>query len=290
MNDLHGLTAENFLREFPFVLSEQRKIFALAQAIALELRRHYEAISEANIYSRIDDLPEAILNTLAFDLKIDWWNGDYSVEQKRQTLKNAWQIYRTMGTKAAVETALSAVYPDAKVQEWFEYGGEPYHFRISFDRANEDIGSVHYQRVMRLITFYKNLRSHFDGIFFRIPLTTNVATGYVGSGIRLQTCQRIRTNVAIPSTMDAPELYAGIGVRTQVRQYVRTNIAVPATMNAPALYAGLGVRIQTCQHVRAVMADYRNGATWGELLSRGVTWEETLDREITWGELVKEGE
>ena len=39
------------------------------------------------------------------------------------------------GTKWAVETALSAIYPDSVVQEWFEYNGEPYTFRL---QINED--------------------------------------------------------------------------------------------------------------------------------------------------------
>ena len=247
---------------------------AISYAVLMEKRRIMDMADRTRTVAMIDELPEVMLDVLATEFKVDWWEPTYTLEEKRQILKNAWQVRWTLGTKAAVETALSAVYPDAKVQEWFDYGGEPYHFRISFDRGNEDIGSVHYQRVMRLITFYKNLRSHFDGIFFRIPLTTNVATGYVGSGVRLQTCQRVRADVAVPSTIAAPKLYAGIGVRTQVRQYVRTNIAVPATMNAPALYAGLGVRIQTYQRVRAILSDCTDNATWGELFARGVTWEE----------------
>ena len=128
------------------------------------------------------------------------------------------------------------------------------------------------------------------GFKFRLAMITNLPAVYVGIGVRMQTCQRIRTNIAIPAAMNVPELYAGLGVRIQICQHVRTNVAIPTVMNAPALYAGLGVRIQTCQHVRAVMADYTHGTTWGELLSGGVPWEETLDREIIWEELLKKGE
>ena len=41
-----------------------------------------------------------------------------------------------MGTRAAVELAIRAVFSTATVSEWFEYGGKPYYFRLSVDDTN----------------------------------------------------------------------------------------------------------------------------------------------------------
>ncbi len=65
---------------------------------------------------------------------MDWWDSDYSTEEKRRTLAASWQVHKTLGTRAAVEKAASAVYPNTKVQEWFEYGGEPYRFKLDVQK------------------------------------------------------------------------------------------------------------------------------------------------------------
>lgn len=68
-----------------------------------------------------------------YDFKVDWWDGDYSLEEKRRTLKDSWRVHRMLGTKAAVETAISAIYPNSAVKEWFEYGGRPYYFKLEIN-------------------------------------------------------------------------------------------------------------------------------------------------------------
>jgi P2-related tail formation protein len=69
-----------------------------------------------------------------------------------------------LGTKAAVECAVSAIYKDTKVSEWFEYGGPPYHFKLLIDATYEDVDPVKHQRVLDRVEYYKNLRSAPYGI------------------------------------------------------------------------------------------------------------------------------
>lgn len=90
------------------------------------------------------------------------------------------------------------------------------------------------------------------GFQYRLALLTNLPTAYIGLGVRTQTRQRIRINVAVPSAIAPPELYAGIGVRTQARQHVRVNAMVPSTMEPPNIYMGIGVRTQVLQYVRTI--------------------------------------
>lgn len=125
MNSAYGLTAENLLRTLPEVFRNDKKMVALASSIADVLAARPEEIRQLMIYSRIDDLSEELLDILAYDFKVDWWDGDYTLEEKRKTLKDSWRVHRMLGTKAAVETAISAIYPETQVREWFEYGGEP---------------------------------------------------------------------------------------------------------------------------------------------------------------------
>lgn len=158
----HGLTKQNLLASLPLVLQQDKSMMALADGIAEILSQRPDEIDHLRIYSAIDRLPEQILDILAYDFKVDWWDGNYSLEEKRRTLKGSWQVHKMLGTKAAVETAISAVYPETQVQEWFQYGGLPYHFRLLIDATYENVDPAKHNRVLERVKFYKNLRSVLD--------------------------------------------------------------------------------------------------------------------------------
>mgnify|MGYP001852117321 FL=1 len=164
MNERWGLTAENMLHALPDVLKNDSGTAALASCTAAALAERKAEIDSLILYARMDELPEPLLDLLAQDFKVDWWDGDYSLEEKRQTLRDSWHVHRTLGTKAAVETALSAIYPNTKVIEWWEYDGLPYHFRLSINVSSDETSSLKHQRVMARLELYKNLRSQLDEV------------------------------------------------------------------------------------------------------------------------------
>ena len=127
----YSLNAGNFLCTLPEVLQDDPSIQALASAIASELETLAQKVQFAEIYTHIDDLDETMLDALAADFKVDWWRPDASISEKRAALKASWYIHKHLGTKSAIETAVADYLGDGKVEEWFEYGGEPYHFRVS---------------------------------------------------------------------------------------------------------------------------------------------------------------
>lgn len=163
MNE-HILSSENLMAALPQVLKNDANLNALASSIANILARRRDEIAQLNIYSRIDELPEELLDILAHDFKVDWWDYDFTIEQKRQTLKDSWHVHRHLGTKYAVETAISAIYPNTVAQEWFEFGGEPYTFKLLIDASYMLVESEFHSRVLELADYYKNLRSHLAGV------------------------------------------------------------------------------------------------------------------------------
>lgn len=168
----YGLTRGNLLSTLPAVLQRDPSVLALAESIAGLLAMRPEEIDRLRIYPAIDALKEPLLDILAHDFKVDWWDPEYSLEEKRRTLKTSWKVHKTLGTKAAVETALSAVYAGAAVKEWFEYGGEPYHFRVHVKVGDSEYVQSKHKRVLARIEWYKNLRSHMDRIWYEMPLIT----------------------------------------------------------------------------------------------------------------------
>lgn len=178
----HSLTAENILTSFPIALQDDASAAALGDVTARLLARRPEEIEQLQIYPMIDRLPEKLLDILAYDFKVDWWDPDYTLAEKRRTLKDSWRVHKMLGTKAAVETAIRAIYPQTKVQEWFEYeGGRPYHFKLSIDLTDTFGDETRPWRVLERVNFYKSLRSHLDEIVF-VMHTTPVSL-HVGGGV-----------------------------------------------------------------------------------------------------------
>lgn len=185
---VHGLTAKNILAAFPIALQRDRDAVALAEVTARLLSRRPEEIDRLCVYPEIYRLDEKLLDILAYDFKVDWWNPNYTVEEKRRTLAGSWRVHKMLGTRAAVETAIRAIYPKASVQEWFEYeNGKPYHFRLNIDLTGELSDAARPYRVLERVNFYKSLRSHMEEIVFTIilPPTALHVGGGVGSGVAI---------------------------------------------------------------------------------------------------------
>ncbi len=185
MNDSGlGITKENLLLIVPPALTRDPAMMARAAADAEAMAARLAEIDRVRIISNIDGLDETVLDILARDFKVDWWDPEYSIEEKRRTLKGSWRVHKILGTKAAVETAIRAIYPLTTVEEWFEYGGEPYHFRLNIDITSDSGDRTRQKRVLERLNFYKSLRSHNDGVrYFLVPEKSWALAGggFVGS-------------------------------------------------------------------------------------------------------------
>lgn len=162
----HGLTKKDLMATFPVALRKDPSVMALAEALSEVLAARPAETDRLRIYPAIDELDGPVLDILAYDFKVDWWDADYSLEEKRRTLKDSWRVHKTLGTKAAVEAAISAIYPNTKVQEWFEYGGEPYHFKILLDLTGTQWSDDRPRKILERSEHYKSLRSHLEVVEF----------------------------------------------------------------------------------------------------------------------------
>lgn len=234
-----GLTKENLLFTFPVGLRENQPIAALGDVTADALAKRPAEIGLLSIYARIDELPEDLLDILAHDFKIDWWDPNYSLEEKRRTFKDSWYVHKHMGTKAAVERAISAIYPHTRVLEWWEYGGEPYHFRLDINITNDTIDSDKQRRVLQRVNYYKSLRSHNDGVTYFVEAEPAVAKAVV-SVPRIR--EELHTSLEIP----VPTLQAKATARTGIIT------GLWETFSAAALLPFRAVQSAACARVGAL--------------------------------------
>lgn len=82
------------------------------------------------IYSNIDNLSAEVLDILAWQFRVDWYDSALGIDVKRRLIKNCMKVHRTKGTGYAVEQVVQDMFGDGEVSEWYEYGGEPFHFKV----------------------------------------------------------------------------------------------------------------------------------------------------------------
>lgn len=180
MNRKYGLTASNFLRTLPTVLQNDPNMQALAAAIAAELEKLAEEPRLAQIYTRIDELDETMLDALAADFKVDWWRPDATLEEKRYALKVSWYVHKHLGTKSAIETAVADYLGSGKVEEWFEYGGQPHHFRVASENNTAII--TNYDAFMAVLEVVQRRSSVLEHI---TAILTHTHGLYIGIAMRV---------------------------------------------------------------------------------------------------------
>lgn len=184
----NGLTAQNLLASLPPVLANDEHMAALAASIADTLAARTGEIRRILMYPAIDDLPEALLDILAHDFHVDWYGYNYPIEAKRALIKGSVHVHRGLGTKGAVKEALSSLYPGSSVSEWYEYGGDPYYFRIVLDITNQFM-EISHNEIVKTVNIYKSMRSRLedDAIVYRTRCIFDIGlrSGYVVYSARL---------------------------------------------------------------------------------------------------------
>lgn len=152
----------------PPSLQSDERLMALAKALDFELEKLSAECELVLHLPRLNELPHEILDHLAHQYHVDFYSSDYSLQMKRQMLRETFYLHRIKGTPAAVEKFLSAIMKNPVVEEFFEYAGEPYYFRIKTGGLFLEIDSE--EEFLRLINHAKNLRSWLESITFDLTI------------------------------------------------------------------------------------------------------------------------
>jgi phage tail P2-like protein len=90
------------------------------------------------------------------------WLNCANESERRELLKNSIKLHKFRGTKYALIRVLNILGLNGTVQEWFDYGGEPYHFKIGIDMNNKAFDSETESSLIELIEANKNVRSKLE--------------------------------------------------------------------------------------------------------------------------------
>lgn len=152
----------------PRVLREQPWAMALSLAVAELHKKTMDYIDGSQIYTAIDLVAEEVLDALAVNWKIDWYDTEYDIEQKRRIVKTALNVRRTMGTVGAVKTQADAIYPGTTLEEWFNYGSThgKFRLRVNIVRVEEQqkFQMMSLAEIERRLAAAKRFSSHLEEV------------------------------------------------------------------------------------------------------------------------------
>ncbi len=170
----------------PESILQDPKLKAAAEALDAQIRAVTLATREVLHLPRLDELSGNVLDFLAEQFHLDFYEPLYLTEdEKRNLIRESIAWHRIKGTPAAVEKIAHDAFRDAEIVEWFNYGGKPYHFKIRSHGYKQTPDG--FETYIRMINAAKNVRSWIDN--FEVDYSSQVeaaqayagtATGFIG--------------------------------------------------------------------------------------------------------------
>jgi P2-related tail formation protein len=87
-------------------------------------------------------------------------------------------VHRVLGTAGAVRKAIAALGYDVTMQEWFDYDGDPYKFRITVNLDQQPLTTPDYLMLQRTALDAKNVRSFFEGFSAKSTQPGSIRYGF----------------------------------------------------------------------------------------------------------------
>lgn len=161
-----SLYNSNITDILPEALSGRAEVISLSYAINKAMQRLIDYCQNISVYAAIDTAPDDVLDLLALELHTQYYDDSQSIEVKRSLIKNTLVWYMKTGTPASIEEAVAAIFGDGEVEEWFEYGGEPYHFKVRTSNINSTDEMI--QQLTDIVVTMKNVRSHLESVVVEV--------------------------------------------------------------------------------------------------------------------------
>lgn len=168
------LSNADVLQLLPAFMRDDEAVRAFARAVNALIVAPGQKVQRLREWDQIDNMTDKELDELAWEMSLEWYDPAVDIESKRTTLKAATLLKEKAGTKWAVSEAVDAVYGvKPEISEWFEYEGEPGHFKAKVNAAK----SFDFSKVLAAIEYVKRASAHLDEIEM---MTTEEAQLFVG--------------------------------------------------------------------------------------------------------------
>lgn len=124
----------DFIKLLPTWMRDDETIIGLSESVNRLSKELPEKIKILTRWDKLDQLTDAELDELANELSIDWYYSNADRETKISLIKNSDIVHSKLGTDYAVNQTIEDYFGSGHVVPWYEYDGQPYHFRIETDQ------------------------------------------------------------------------------------------------------------------------------------------------------------
>ncbi len=128
------------------------------------------------IMFNLNSLPENILDEIAFSENIFWYDYEASIDVKRGVIRNADKVFRHLGTDYAVEKVITDYFGDGVVASWYDYGGEPGHFKVYTSNLEVNTGLIN--QFINAISLVKRKSAILDEVIVNMVENYNIYCGF----------------------------------------------------------------------------------------------------------------
>lgn len=265
---LNGAASNKYFGSTPFTdllapsIADDTTIHRAAESIDAPIKASAKSISNVLIFARLAhdsgfsrpvsmlaplerlaaltdglaSLPETVLDLLAWQLHVEGYAEAVSLKAKREMIWASVILHRKKGTPWAVKHGLeTTLQVPATISEWFEYGGEPYFFRVELDVSGVAIDARALENAVKVIFAHKNVRSWLE--FLRTKSVRKLPV-FIASG-------EVNYTKTLAFTWRWPLIFDGFSSFYGAIPDGRTCVAI-AFKNAPAPETGLKPHIALC--------------------------------------------
>lgn len=166
----------------PENMKKDTKVMALGYAVNKQVLKIIDKSKLICVYGAIDELPDKILDLMAIEMRSQYYNSNLPIATKRDILKKTMVWHCHAGTLSAVQELVEFVWGhNIKIEEWFEFKGDPYTFQIElFDLDNimDDQMMADFIEALRKV---KNTRSWLKTIIFHRKVIQKLFSGAVAT-------------------------------------------------------------------------------------------------------------
>ena len=201
----------------PRFLLNDKNGHALSKAIEAGARYAMCVMKQGvELLASVDDMPEWRLDELAWEFN-SLYDFGADIETKRRWIREAAPTYSIYGTPAAIYQFLEGMFDEIEVEEWWQYGADPYHFQVILSGEWTDEKESWARRAVETA---KNVRSICDdiGVGGRRNINISIETSYsiyhrLRAGMA-RTGQRPRQSIVMRT--ETPTL----GVKSEAKGFV----------------------------------------------------------------------
>lgn len=152
----------DFIDLLPAFMREDDANIGLSKAVNEITKQLAKKAISNSTWDQIDNLGGHELDLLAEELNITWYDKTVAMDVKRKIIKDSDIVHSKLGTNWAVLRVIETYFGEGKIIDWYDYGGEPYHFKIQ--TVNQSILNTKAEEFLRVLNAIKRKSAVLDSI------------------------------------------------------------------------------------------------------------------------------